>query len=335
MDERTCITVEIDTFLWVEEHVLTGIHLQDEVFQGTHTNDAGNLTSLFLSHIVEFAQFHRGLIGIFHHQSHQVVGINHRPFTTLHLTVRQLHHTIGEVGEFLAPLESQTIEQDREHLEVIVLLVAHHIDHLIDGEILETHLSRSDVLSHINASSIATKQEFLVQTLVGEVGPYGVVLMALEETFGESFLYLGLTFQIGLALIVDLIERYTHLLIGLVKTCIYPVVHLLPKGAHFRVVLLPFHQHLVGFLDEWSLLFGLLLIHALGHQFLDFIAIMLVEGHVIVANQVITLLARALRRLAIAPLQPGQHRLADVDTTIVHDIGLHHLVAISLHNLSQ
>ena len=222
MDERTCIAVEIDTLLWIEEHVLAGIDLQNEVFQRAHAHDAGNLGSLFLAHIVEFPQFHRCFQGILYHQLHQVVGIDNSSLTTLHLAVRQLHHTVREVYQLLAPLEAQTIQQDREHLEVIVLFVAHHIDHLVDGEILETHLCRSDVLGHVDAGSIATEQQLLIQSLVGKVCPYRVILMALEESLGETFLHLGLTFQIGLALVVDLIEADAHLLVSLVEAGIYP-----------------------------------------------------------------------------------------------------------------
>ena len=40
LDERTCIAVEVDTLLRVEEHVLAGIHLEDEVLQRSETHDA-------------------------------------------------------------------------------------------------------------------------------------------------------------------------------------------------------------------------------------------------------------------------------------------------------
>ena len=90
----------------------------------------------------------------------------------------------------------------------------------------------------------------------------------------------------------------------------------------------------MSLLDERCLLFGLLFVHALGDEFLYFLAVVLVESHIIVANQVVALLAGTLRCFAIAVFQPGQHRLANVDTTIVDDIGLHHLIAIGLHDLS-
>ncbi len=62
---------------------------------------------------------------------------------------------------------------------------------------------------------------------------------------------------------------------------------------------------------------------------------MLVESHIEVANQVVALHSAGLRSNAVTPFEPCQHRLADVDTTIVHDIRLHHLVAVSRHNLCQ
>ena len=46
--------------------------------------------------------------------------------------------------------------------------------------------------------------------------------MAFEKTLGKSFFHLGLTLQIGLTLIIYLVERYTHLLVSLVEACIYP-----------------------------------------------------------------------------------------------------------------
>ena len=106
LDEGACVAVEVDALFRIEEHVLTGIHLQDEVFQGAHTHDVGNLVALLLAHIGELTQLDGCLQGIIHHQLHQVVGIHHSTLTTLHLTVGQFHHTVREVYKFLAPLES-------------------------------------------------------------------------------------------------------------------------------------------------------------------------------------------------------------------------------------
>ena len=99
----------------------------------------------------------------------------------------------------------------------------------------------------------------------------------------------------------------------------------------------------MGLLDERSLLLGLLLglvgTHAasliLGLELSHLLAIVLVEEHVEVADQVVTLLVGRLGRDAVAPLLPGQHRLADMDATVVDDIGLDHAVAIGLEDARQ
>ena len=86
--------------------------------------------------------------------------------------------------------------------------------------------------------------------------------MTLEEAFGESFLDFGLTLEVGLAFIINLIEGDTKFLVSFIEAGIHPVVHLLPQGAHLGIVLLPFYQHLVSFLNQrsflLSLFFGLL-----------------------------------------------------------------------------
>ena len=75
------------------------------------------------------------------------------------------------MNKFLSPLETKPVEQDGEHLEVVVLLVAHDIYHLVNGEIGETHLGGAYILGHVNAGSVGTEQQFLVETFVCEVGP--------------------------------------------------------------------------------------------------------------------------------------------------------------------
>ena len=107
--------------------------------------------------------------------------------------------------------------------------------------------------------------------------------------------------------------------------------------------MLPLHEHLVSFLDERSLCLSLLCGSLFLHAFLDvlllelsdFLTIVLVEGYVVVADEVVALLARSLWSLAVAPLEPSEHGLADVDATVVDDVGLDHLVAVGFHDLGQ
>ena len=64
-------------------------------------------------------------------------------------------------------------------------------------------------------------------------------------------------------------------------------------------------------------------------------AIVLVERHVVVSDEVVALFARRFGSLAVAPLQPGQHTLTDMDAAVVHDIGLHHAIAVGSHDLCK
>ena len=96
----------------------------------------------------------------------------------------------------------------------------------------------------------------------------------------------------------------------------------------------------MSFLDERRFVLCLLLcslfFHALSDVLLcEFVAlclVVLVESHVVVADEVVALLARRLRSLAVAPLLPCQHRLADMDTAVVHDVSLNNLVAIGCND---
>ena len=88
--------------------------------------------------------------------------------------------------EILAPLESYAVEEERQNLEVVVLLVAHHVDHLVDRIVLVTKLGCSDVLGHIHRGAVLAEQELLVETLFGEVCPYRAIVLAEEEAFLQS-----------------------------------------------------------------------------------------------------------------------------------------------------
>ena len=291
MNERTCIAVEIDTFFWIEEHILSCIHLQDEVLERSHAYNSGYLLSLILGYAFEFVDFvSRKFLRICNHRGNQVVGIHHSAFPTLHLTVWKFHHSVGEMNEILAPLETQLVEQDAEDLEVIVLFVAHNINHLVDGIVLETQFGSSYVLRHIDTRTVGTEQELFVETFAGEVCPHTSIRTTIEEAFCETFLNLFLALQIRFALVINLVERDAKSLVSLVETCINPFVHLLPKTTNFRVVLLPFHKHFVSFLDERSLLLSLLFVHSLFHKLTNLVAIVLVEGYIVIANQMVTLL---------------------------------------------
>ena len=332
LDKRTGVAIEVDRLLRVKRHILARINLQNEVFKRTQTYDACNLGSLSLRNVVELAHLSRNLACIGNHFVHKIIGINHSALTRLHLAFRKLYHTIGEVHKVLAPLESELVEQKRKHLEVVVLLIAHHVDHLVDGIVLIAELCRTDVLSHIHRSAIAAEQKLMVESVTGEVCPHRAIIATIHNALFETFKHLLLSFQISVALVVYLIEIHTQTLVSLIKSGIYPLIHHAPHTAYALVAGFPLLEHLTSLLHKSGSLLSLLVAHTLLLQSIQLSLIVLVEEHIEIANEVVTLLPCRFRCHTIAPLLPCEHRLADVDTTVIHNVGFHHLIAISLHD---
>ena len=106
LNERSCVAVKVYGLLRVEEHILACINLQYEVLQCSESYDACYLLAFLFRHIVELTQFVGGATCIFNHCCYEVVGIDYCTLATLHLSVRQFHHTVREVYQFLSPLES-------------------------------------------------------------------------------------------------------------------------------------------------------------------------------------------------------------------------------------
>ena len=154
------------------------------------------------------------------------------------------------MDQAFAPLKAQSVEQDGENLEVVVLFVAHHVDHLVDGEVGKALFGCADVLRHIDRGAIGAQQELVVQSLRGEVGPYRTILLAIEESLLQPFEHLLFALQVGVALVVDFIETYAHALVGFVESRIDPVVHALPQSAHLGVAGFPLHEHLAGLFHQ-------------------------------------------------------------------------------------
>ena len=251
--------------------------------------------------------------------------------------------------QLLAEWETEAVEEDTEHLEVVFLLITNDIHHLVDRVVLEAQFGGTDILGHIYGCAVGTKKELLVESVLREVSPNRAIFAAVEIALGKTAFYFTFAHEISVAFVVDFVKTYAHLRICLVKTRIYPLVHLLPEGTHFRVVLLPFDEHGLCLFDEWCLFLSGLLVHALRHEFLDLSFVLYIKAHIVVANQVVTFLAAILRCLAIAELLPCEHRLADVNTTVVDDIhrladvnttvvddiGFHYVPAVCLLNLSD
>ena len=55
LNKRTCVAVEVDRLLGVEEHVLACVNLEYEVFQCAETYHTGYLVAFLFSHVVKLA----------------------------------------------------------------------------------------------------------------------------------------------------------------------------------------------------------------------------------------------------------------------------------------
>ena len=105
---------------------------------------------------------------------------------------------------------------------MVVLLVADHVDHLVDRIVLIAQLGGAYILRHVDRSTVGTQQQLVVEAVGSEVGPYRAVILAVHDAFFEPLKHLFLTFEVGLALVVYLVEIDSHTLVCLVETGIYP-----------------------------------------------------------------------------------------------------------------
>ena len=131
--------------------------------------------------------------------------------------------------------------------------------------------------------------------------------MSFENAHLQSLLHQGLAEQIGLRLVIYSVKRDSKVGISLVEAVIHPRIHLLPKSADFRVSLLPFEQHFLCLFKTRSILFGLLLRHSAGDKFFHLFLVDVVESHIAVTHEVVSLLAGDLWSLTVCGLQPCKH----------------------------
>ena len=227
----------------------------------------------------------------------------------------------------VGPRVAQLAEDQLEYLKVVVLLVAHDVDHLVEFLLAEAGQRGAQVLRHVDRRAVASQQQFLVEPVGSQIAPHRSVVATVEHAFGEALLDDRFAEQIGLRLVVYLIEADAHRLVGLVEALVDPAVHHFPKRVHLRVLGFPPAEHLLRLAHDRRLALGLLLAHAGGRELFHLGLVGLVESDVVIAYEVIALLARRGGRLAPAELLPCEHRLADVNTPVVHEVDLDDAVA--------
>ena len=80
----------------------------------------------------------------------KVVGIHNLPFPGLHLAFRQVNHTVGKVVKILGPAEAQLLEHIEKHLEMVLLLRAHHIEESVERPVLVPRYGGADILGNVD-----------------------------------------------------------------------------------------------------------------------------------------------------------------------------------------
>ena len=106
----------------------------------------------------------------------------------------------------IRPLETELSENELQHLEMVVLLIADNINVAVKLVFGESPLGSSEVLGHIHRSSVAPEQEFSVKPVRGKVTPYGTVRILHEHAHIQSLLNQFLAEEICLGLEIRLVE---------------------------------------------------------------------------------------------------------------------------------
>ena len=235
--------------------------------------------------------------------------------------------------DVVAPLVAQLLQYQLQYLEVVVLLVTNDIDHVVELVLLEAAQRSTQILCHIYRCAIATQQQLLVQTVSLQVDPYRTILATVEYALVQTILHKALTQKIGLRLVIYLVEIDAQSLVCHIKSIVNPAIHGLPEVVYLLVLGLPLAQHLLCLKNDGGALLCLILAHATLYELLDLSLVVLVELDIVLTYQVVALHARRSGSLAIAVELPCEHRFADVNTSIVHQIYLDNVVTVSLQNL--
>ena len=122
--------------------------------QGAQTHRFGQCGRLFRR---EVGLAHPG--GVFrrhgNHAFHQVVGIHHSAFAGFHLAGGELHHAVGEMVDPFSPVVGQLFPENQlEHVEMVVLLVAHHVDHAAGMEFVVAGQGGAEILRHVYGGAV-------------------------------------------------------------------------------------------------------------------------------------------------------------------------------------
>ena len=240
--------------------------------------------------------------------------------------------------EIARPGVSQPLHDFEQHLEVKILFIPDHPDHRIGSVILELPQRGADVLRDVDTGPVTAEHNLAPQ--FAEVAEHRPVLPPGEdppsETVGDDIL----AEQIGFTLQIGVVKMNAHPGVSLRKPLEHPGIHLLPECADFGIARLPVLQHFLRGSAKLRLekkLFTVLVgqLRMRGLQRRDLPGERLIVIHIEFADQMIPFHPGGLRRAAVPEPLVGDHRLADVDSPVVDQIDLDHLMADPLEQRGQ
>ena len=112
-----------------------------------------------------------------------------------------------------------------------------------------------------------------------------------EHPVGQALFHVLFAKEVGVRLVVELVERHAHGVVGLVEAFVHPAVHGFPKRHDLVVAFFPALQHRPSFSQHGACSFGFFGVESVGHAFCHFCLEGLVERDVIPAHQLVALLA--------------------------------------------
>ena len=87
---------------------------------------------------------------------------------------------------------------------------------------LETLLRGPEILGDIDGRAVGAQQQLAVEAVGGEVAPYRTVGVTLEHAHVEAALHELLAEQVGVMLVIGLVESDAEGLVGLVEAVEHP-----------------------------------------------------------------------------------------------------------------
>ena len=133
------------------KHRLLGVDLENEVLQGPQADHRRHGVGLLLRAAVQLAELRGHLTSRLHHRLDQVVGIDHRPLARLHLSLGKLHHAVRQVRDVVAPRSiAQFLQHELQHLELVVLLVAYAVDHVVEAVVSGPPVTPAPILRPVD-----------------------------------------------------------------------------------------------------------------------------------------------------------------------------------------